>query len=900
MIAEACTLPHDAVTVLPAAADADRFRPLGFTPDEQVRRRRQFGIRQPFILGVTISGANADENNLPRLFQAFAGLPERMRREHTLVIVIDDDSISTEALESEAVQAGIDDVMILTGLDDERLVAIYNLCKLAIFPALSDATGILPLAAMACGTPLIASNGGCLREVIGLDEALFSPHSVYAMCRALRMALEHETMRAKLRSHGPRKAALLSWEASAAKALVVFDRIVTPSSRAMPFGRPELSEAFATLCPRDIDAADRDIIAQALSQTTQEDRPRQLFIDISELQRHDARTGIQRRTRSLLLELMKAPPDGFVVTPVFATADVPGYRRAGRYTARLIDASAQVDAVEENVVSPCSGDIFLGLDLQQTVICAQAETLHRMRREGVQMVFFVDDLLPVTRPEFFAPGTDQAHTDWLKLVAQMDALICVSKSVADELEEWLNFAAVERLRPLRIGWVHNGADIENSAPSAGLLDEAADTLQRLAGRPTFLAVGTIEPRKGHRLLLEAFEQLWKKGIDINLAIVGKTGWMVESLMQRLRGHTERDHRLFLLEGISDEYLEQVYAASACLIAPSEGEGFGLPLIEAARRGLPLLVRDLPVFREVAGAHAAYFAGADAGVIAAAIEDWLAAFACGAHVRSEGLPWLTWKQSAERLKQLLLDETQLKIVPLRGRAPVEAVEPPPATLEGVLDALTAARRTDAERARRHEQQIDALLQAHDAFRQGTETALEEIRHRLDELARAETLWRARADELAGQCRLLAAERDSARAEAANKAQRVDDLLTSTSWRITAPFRKTSAALPLLPALPRLAMEFCRAVARRLVRRAIQTVVVRPKLRGWIVARIGRYPRLTARLRRLNQGGTTTLHLVPGYSPGYRLGSALSSSDGLSPHAKKIHAALMTAIERKERL
>ena len=53
-----------------------------------------------------------------------------------------------------------------------------------------------------------------------------------------------------------------------------------------------------------------------------------------------------------------------------------------------------------------------------------------------------------------------------------------------------------------------------------------------------------------------------------------------------------------LEGISDEYLDKVYAASTCLIAASEGEGFGLPLIEAAQHKLPIIARDIPVFREV--------------------------------------------------------------------------------------------------------------------------------------------------------------------------------------------------------------------------------------------------------------------------------------------------------------
>ncbi len=72
-------------------------------------------------------------------------------------------------------------------------------------------------------------------------------------------------------------------------------------------------------------------------------------------------------------------------------------------------------------------------------------------------------------------------------------------------------------------------------------------------------VGTLEPRKAHQQVLEAFEQLWNDGQKIQLVIVGKQGWMVESLAQRIRTHPELGKRLFWLENVSDEYLEKIYA-----------------------------------------------------------------------------------------------------------------------------------------------------------------------------------------------------------------------------------------------------------------------------------------------------------------------------------------------------
>lgn len=82
------------------------------------------------------------------------------------------------------------------------------------------------------------------------------------------------------------------------------------------------------------------------------------------------------------------------------------------------------------------------------------------------------------------------------------------------------------------------------------------------------------------------------------------------------------NRLFWPQGVRDETLEQVYRSARALLAASEGEGFGLPLIEAAQHGLPIIARDIPVFREVAGEHAYYFGGEDAQTLADALRVWL--------------------------------------------------------------------------------------------------------------------------------------------------------------------------------------------------------------------------------------------------------------------------------------
>lgn len=107
-------------------------------------------------------------------------------------------------------------------------------------------------------------------------------------------------------------------------------------------------------------------------------------------------------------------------------------------------------------------------------------------------------------------------------------------------------------------------------------------------------------------MVTAFESLWSAGEDVSLVLVGKLGWAEDALAERIRDNPRCGERLFWLEGTSDSELEAVYRSSDCLIAASEGEGFGLPLIEAAQHGKPIIARDIPVFGEVAGDHAYYF------------------------------------------------------------------------------------------------------------------------------------------------------------------------------------------------------------------------------------------------------------------------------------------------------
>lgn len=372
----------------------------------------------------------------------------------------------------------------------------------------------------------------------------------------------------------------------------------------------------------------------------------QLLVDISELVNRDAKSGIQRVVRSILEIWLSTPPGNYRVEPVYATEDAEGYRYARQFTLGFLNCPTHL--LEDEPVVYHSGDHFVGLDLQPVIVPKQHRALAEMRRRGVTVQFVVYDLLLKKLAHCFPAGAADILDAWMEVVAQSDGVICISKAVAEEMTEWVAEHRSPSKRPFNISSFHLGADITKPTSAEGTSAIPRNVLSSLQARPSFLMVGTVEPRKGHAQVLDAFELLWASQQDANLLIVGKQGWMVESLVERLRDHPESGKRLFWFEGIDDDYLCSLYAQSDALIAASLGEGFGLPLIEAAQYGLPLIVRDIPVFREVAGEHAFYFQGEQPQALSESLTVWLGLHSNAQHPKSESMPWLTWEQSAQQL------------------------------------------------------------------------------------------------------------------------------------------------------------------------------------------------------------------------------------------------------------
>ena len=120
-----------------------------------------------------------------------------------------------------------------------------------------------------------------------------------------------------------------------------------------------------------------------------------------------------------------------------------------------------------------------------------------------------------------------------------------------------------------------------------------------------------------------------------------------------------DGKLILIEQPTDADVLHLYERAEGLLFISKGEGFGLPLVEAAHHGTPIICSDIPVFREIAGEFATYVSREDASSLAADLELWWEAKLRGEVADTTKMPRLTWEQSAADLLSVVLDDNWLR-------------------------------------------------------------------------------------------------------------------------------------------------------------------------------------------------------------------------------------------------
>jgi glycosyltransferase involved in cell wall biosynthesis len=209
-------LRSERVVAIPEAA-GPAFRPQDAAAIEAVRRR--YRLEGPFVLSV---GSLEPGKNRERLLQAFARLRAR-GLEHTLVVA-GQRAWRYEGEEPLARRLGLgDSVRFLGHVPQADLPALYSAADLFAFPSLYEGFGLPAVEAMACGTPVVASNVSAVPEVVGDAALQVSPLDVEELADAMERLLRDERLRDELRERGLKRAAGFSWEKAARQTAGVYE-----------------------------------------------------------------------------------------------------------------------------------------------------------------------------------------------------------------------------------------------------------------------------------------------------------------------------------------------------------------------------------------------------------------------------------------------------------------------------------------------------------------------------------------------------------------------------------------------------------------------------------------------------------------------------------------------------
>jgi glycosyltransferase involved in cell wall biosynthesis len=378
---------------------------------------------------------------------------------------------------------------------------------------------------------------------------------------------------------------------------------------------------------------------------------KQLLVDVSVIAQSDAKTGIQRVVRHHYQELLAAAPKGYQVRAIAALRQQPYYYLPTNFLSQPIN---YLTKTSKELVHVHHGDIFLALDLSAHIIPHRLLDLLRWKQQGVKFSFIVYDLLPVLKRSWFNKRTTQNFKRWLRAIAILaNDVITISHTVKTEFTDWMQQHYKSSLPFISCNNIQLGSDISTSDPMQTQPAQLHQLPKQLTNTPFILMVGTIEPRKGYADVIEAFEQLWAKGEKIQLVIAGKQGWKVKSLMNNLQNHVELNNKLHWINGPTDKTLIALYQHCSGLIMASKGEGFGLPIIEAARYQKPLLIRDIPVFKETAGQSASYFTDHGHNNLLNKLPQWLRHINAKYDINQPHPIWPSWQESSAQLLNIIV-------------------------------------------------------------------------------------------------------------------------------------------------------------------------------------------------------------------------------------------------------
>lgn len=490
--------------------------------------------RRRFVLLAV--GLGQARKNTVGIIDAMALLPDELRRETTLVIVGEEWGVN-EAAHQRARARGLLDQIVVTGpLERDQMPAVYRQASVLVFPSFQEGYGLPVIEALACGLPVVTSKVGGVRELKGAPMSIVDPGDPEDIARAITQVLEDPTLTDEARRDGPPCARALSWDQAAKKTLEVY------------------REAYATRHRRN------------------QSSPRRLSIGVDARFLGQRAMGTGRYSTELMEQLFCVMPDvrWMLFAPPAGVVDALGVRllvesrleQAGRIADGGWEAGPLRAAIEGADL-----DVYLGL---AGLIPPEL---------SVPSVVVAYDLGFIRHPEFYPPGLLAYLQRRLpESFRAATRVVAISESTREDLAKFLGIAE-ER--------------VSVASPGA---DHLPGLTRNVASPPYVLSVSSGGRNKNLEGVLAGVEAFVTRHPDhpLQLHLVGS------QIDPGVRARTEAGplaSRVRLLPGLDDDGLAVQLAGASALVFLSRFEGFGLPVVEAMRAGVPVI--GSPAVAEVA-------------------------------------------------------------------------------------------------------------------------------------------------------------------------------------------------------------------------------------------------------------------------------------------------------------
>ncbi len=234
--------------------------------------------------------------------------------------------------------------------------------------------------------------------------------------------------------------------------------------------------------------------------------------------------------------------------------------------------------------------------LPSFVPCPAVVTIHDLAYEYYPAEFLKKDLYKLK--------------NWTKsAVNKSRAVIAVSQNTKSDILKYYQTPSE------RVKVIYNGFRSKSE-----FLNSKSETISKfkILNSKFLLFVGTLQPRKNIAILIEAFSTVVKSNKDLKLIIVGKRGWLYNSIFQKV-SDLGLENKIKFTGYLPDSELAILYKNAAMMVLPSLYEGFGIPILEAMAAGCPVITSNVSSLPEIAGEAALYFNPHDSVELAGKID-----------------------------------------------------------------------------------------------------------------------------------------------------------------------------------------------------------------------------------------------------------------------------------------